>query len=254
MHAETQAATVPRRFAGLVTEPIQRRRLALVSSDDALRRRVAERMGSEGFSVAGFPRGNALSRALYEVAPDVILLDLELAREDAFQLCRRLTDLCEAPLIALSGSDGELDRVLSLELGADAVVSRAASGRELLAQIRARLRRSNPNAPSLRRRCRFDRFEVDLIRRNVRTSDDGEMALTPGDFSLLCAFLERPRVVLTREALLEICRGGDAEISERVVDVQVSRLRRKLASHSGAELIHTRRHLGYVLEADVGFD
>ncbi|MGF1454873.1 MAG: winged helix-turn-helix domain-containing protein [Alphaproteobacteria bacterium] len=157
------------------------------------------------------------------------------------------------PIIMLTAKSDEIDRILGLEMGADDYVVKPFAPRELLARIRAVLRRSGPSAVQTgNHRLAFDRFIIDVDARQL-FDDDGEVVtLTSGEFDLLTCFVRRPRRVLSRDQILDALRGRGAEPFDRSVDMLVSRLRRKLAAaRSGPDLISTVRNNGYLLTCPV---
>jgi two-component system OmpR family response regulator len=149
----------------------------------------------------------------------------------------------------------EVDRVLGLELGADDYLPKPCNPRELLARVRAVLRRRgepHKGETDLGAQCEFAGWRLDLVRRELRSPDGVVVNLSGGEFSLLRAFVERPQRVLTRDQLLDLARGPDSDAYDRAIDVQISRLRRKLDDGgSGAELIRTVRNEGYMFMAKV---
>jgi two-component system OmpR family response regulator len=153
----------------------------------------------------------------------------------------------------LSAMGEDTDRIVGLELGADDYLAKPCNPRELLARVRAVLRRreTGPDERSAGRAYEFAGYRLDVARRQLRAPNGVVVLLTAGEFSLLCAFLERPGRILTREQLLEYARGGEAEVFDRAIDVQISRLRRKLVASSGEALIMTLRGAGYMLDERV---
>ena len=154
----------------------------------------------------------------------------------------------------LSAMGEETDRIVGLELGADDYLPKPCNPRELLARVRAVLRRrgERPGAADLLgARCEFNGWRLDMVRRELRTPDGVVVNLSGGEFSLLRAFVEHPQRVLTRDQLLDFARGPDSDAYDRAIDVQISRLRRKLDDGGGAELIRTIRNEGYLFLAKV---
>ncbi len=153
----------------------------------------------------------------------------------------------------LSALDEEVDRVLGLELGADDYLPKSSSPRELMARAKAVLRRWDDSGGRAGRRSvySFRGFVLDTVRRQLKSPDGHSVMLTAGEMSLLRVFLDHPRRILGRDQLLELARGGEAEVYDRAIDVQVSRLRRKLATPDAAEIIKTYRGAGYLFDAQV---
>jgi len=188
---------------------------------------------------------------------DIVVLDLRLAREDGLQIARRLRERSKVPIIILTGRLEEADRVMGLELGADDYVTKPFSPRELLARVRALLRRARmqeavPGSAANVRSYQFDGWELNLGLRRLTSPTRTLVPLSNSEFNLLLAFLAAPRTVLDREQLLGLSRLHNAEVFDRAIDVQVGRLRRKIESRPKAPtLIVTERGKGYILSADV---
>lgn len=235
------------------------RTILVVDDDPAMRSLVGEYLASHDLRVKPAANGQEMSRILAEGGVDLVILDMRLGGEDGLALMRDLRRRSEVPVIVLSGvRREEVDRVLGLEMGADDYVLKPFSPRELLARIRAVLRRAELRAaaPSggpgdKRLRYRFAGWELDLRARRLTAPSGEAVALTPGEFGLLVAFLRAPRVVLSREQLLAATRVHE-DVFDRSVDAQILRLRRKLeADPSQPSLIRTERGAGYVFTAPV---
>ena len=191
---------------------------------------------------------------------DAVILDVMLPEMDGFEVCRRIRRAgrpgSDIPVLMLTARGEWSDRVVGLELGADDYLPKPCNPRELLARIKAILRRSDRGGVvggSLAgHRLAFDRWVLDTDRRTL-TDDDGiEVALTTAEFRLLTVFLERPRFVLSREQLLDLTSGRAAQVFDRTIDNQISRLRRKIeADPAKPVLIATVWGGGYSLAADV---
>jgi DNA-binding response OmpR family regulator len=187
---------------------------------------------------------------------DLLILDLKLPGEDGLQIVRRLRDDSNLPIIMLSGRRDEADRVMGLELGADDYLTKPFSPRELLARIRALLRRARAQqtvADGLARvrAYRFAGWVLNVRLRRLTTPIGEAVALTNNEFNLLAAFLAAPQRVLTREQLLDMSRLHNDEVYDRAIDVQVGRLRRKLEAEDGMSFIRTERGAGYAFTAEV---
>ncbi|PLX37448.1 MAG: DNA-binding response regulator [Hyphomicrobiales bacterium] len=188
---------------------------------------------------------------------DLIVLDVMMPGEDGLSVARRLSDKGGPPILMLSALGEETDRVVGLEIGADDYLAKPFSPRELLARIKSILRRlekAEPFAGELTgQRYEFAGWVLDTDRRILmRGGDEEEVRLTTAEFKLLVVFLERPRVVLSREQLLDLTSGRSATVFDRTIDNQVSRLRRKIeANPAQPEIITTVRAGGYSLVADV---
>ena len=227
----------------------------MVEDDPEISRLVADFMRREGFEVACVGDGKAMDAMLQRLRPDLVILDLMLPGEDGLSICRRLRADDSVPILMLTAKSDEIDRVVGLEMGADDYLAKPFGPRELLARVRAILRRANGTpAKPLVRRFAFDRFVIDLDARSVETPEAETAApqLTSAEFDLLGCFVQRPRRVLTRDQILDWTRGRSAEPFDRTVDMLISRLRRKLdAASPGSNLITTVRNGGYLFTAPV---
>ncbi len=175
--------------------------------------------------------------------------------EDGLSVCRRLAQDRGPAVILLSGMGDEIDRIVGLEMGADDYISKPCNPRELLARIRAVLRRrSEEDATNARRGkllYKFSGFLLDISRRELKAPNGVVILLTEREFSILGLLLSNPKTVLSREELIESTYGADSEIDNRAIDVQVGRLRRKLEACHTEPLIKTHRGAGYMLVCDV---
>ncbi|MBN3814407.1 response regulator transcription factor [Paraburkholderia sp. Ac-20347] len=241
--------------------------ILVVDDDPAIRELIAAYLGENGMRVSEAASGKAMSAALAEQAIDLVILDLRMPGEDGIEIARRIRVQSALPIIVVSGLREEADRVMALELGADDYLTKPFSSRELLARVRALLRRANAASAVLAsasastvagaarqadaRAYRFAGWELNIGTRKL-TSPRGEVVpLTNGEFSLLHAFLAAPGCVLAREQLLEASRLY-ADVYDRSIDVQILRLRRKIeAVPSRPEFIKTERGAGYVFAAPV---
>jgi DNA-binding response OmpR family regulator len=228
--------------------------IAVVDDDPEIRALVARLLRAEGYAVTQASDGAALTTLLARDPPDLLVLDIMMPGEDGLSICRRLRKTTAIPILMLTAKGDEIDRVIGLELGADDYLVKPFGPRELLARIRAVLRRVATHATPLRARIMvFDGLIVDLDRRKVTDGLDGPpLALTDGEFDLLACFLHRPLRVLSRDQITDWLRGRGLDPFERSVDMRVSRLRRKLEdARPGAGLIGTVRNGGYLLTAPV---
>lgn len=230
-------------------------RIIVIDDDPGIRELVSEFLGRHGYEVETASDVHSLNRALAQAPADLLVLDVMLPGEDGLAICRRLTAGAGPAVIMLSAMGEETDRIVGLELGADDYLSKPCNPRELLARVRAVLRRKGevrtPDS-SLGARCEFAGWRLDLVRRELRTPDGVIVNLSGGEFSLLRALVERPGRVLTRDQLLDLARGPDSDAYDRAIDVQISRLRRKLDDGlNRAELIRTVRNEGYMFMAKV---
>lgn len=207
---------------------------------------------SNGFAVRGAQDGQEMWQALESTPFDLIVLDVMLPGASGLELCRTLRAQSQVPVIMVSARGEELDRVLGLELGADDYVAKPFGQKELLARVRAVLRRGAASSEAGVRReiLRFEGWSLDLRRRELSDPDGASVELSGAEHDLLTSFLENPQRVIGRDRLLELSRTRLGDVSDRSVDVLVSRLRRKLGSESDT-LIRTVRGLGYIFTAAV---
>ncbi len=224
-------------------------RIVVVDDDPGIRDVVHEFLTRHGYEVETAADSGELTRALARGPVDLVVLDVMLPGEDGLAICRRLAAGSGPAVIMLSAMGEETDRIVGLELGADDYLPKPCNPRELLARVRAVLRRrgeaSRPD-DDLGAQCEFAGWRLDLVRRELRSPEGVVVNLSGGEFSLLRTFVERPQRVLTRDQLLEFARGPDSDAYDRAIDVQISRLRRKLDNGGGSELIRTVRNEGYM--------
>jgi two-component system OmpR family response regulator len=227
--------------------PSSRPRIAIVEDDPEIRRLLTARLDKEGFRVEAADAGAAFDRlVLARGYPDLVVLDIMLPGEDGFAICRRVRAHSQVPIIVVTARGDDIDRIVGLELGADDYVTKPFNPRELVARIRAILRRMEP--PPIERECyQLGDITVDIAARSVIAAGGETVSLTSGEFDLLACFLSRPQRVLSREQLVEWTRGRDANPFDRTIDVQMSRLRHKLADAGAEDLFKTVRNAGYVL-------
>jgi two-component system OmpR family response regulator len=207
--------------------------ILIVDDHREIRELVSQALAKEGFRVSVAADGQAMRQVLADSRIDLILLDLMLPGEDGLSLCRDLRIQSNIPIIMLTAKGDEVDRVIGLEMGADDYLPKPFGSRELVARIRAVLRRSRENAaapdPAKQPKYyRFDRWRLDTGRRELVHDDGTVVPLSTGEYDLLVVFVERPQRVLSRDQLLDLTRGRAASPLDRSVDTQVSRLRRKL--------------------------
>jgi two-component system, OmpR family, response regulator len=234
------------------------RHVLVVDDDPSMRDVIGTYLEGQNFQVTAVSDGRAMTRVLADKAVDLIILDLKLANEDGLDLMRGLGGQPDVPVILMTGHRREeTDKVVGLELGADDYVTKPFGLRELLARVRAVLRRSEAARLRTRKnekriRYRFAGWELNMRTRQL-TSPNGEVAvLTAGEFNLLTAFLQSPQQVLTRQQLLAASRVHDEEVFDRSIDIQILRLRRKLeADPSKPQLIKTQRGAGYMFATNV---
>jgi two-component system OmpR family response regulator len=238
----------------LETDMTSGARILMVDDDPGIRDVVSDFLGKHGYKVETAADAREMDSALNRGGVDLLILDVMLPGEDGLAICRRLsTTEGGPPMIMLSAMGEDTDRIVGLELGADDYLSKPCNPRELLARVRAVLRRAEQrqNTPATTAGCEFAGWRLDLVRRELRSPLGVVVNLSSGEFSLLRAFVERPQRVLTRDQLLEFARGPDSDAFDRAIDVQISRLRKKLDDGSGQDLIRTIRNEGYMFSAKV---
>jgi DNA-binding response OmpR family regulator len=227
-----------------------------VDDDPVIREAIADYLGQHDFRVTAVADGRAMQAVLAGEVVDLLVLDLKLQAEDGMALARRVRDESAIPIIMLTGRREEADRVMGLELGADDYLTKPFSPRELLARIRAVLRRRRPEVQQGRpegiRAYRFDGWELNLNTRRLKDRDGQGVPLSNGEFSLLVVFLGAPHRMLTRDQLLDMSRLHGDDVYNRSVNTQVMRLRRKLETDpSQPRYIRTERGAGYVFSVPV---
>ena len=229
-----------------------------VDDDPSMRELIANYLTNHGFRVSTAADGEDMAGIIAEDMVDLVVLDLKLAEEDGLQLVNELRTRSDLPIIVITGHwRDEVDRIVGLELGADDYLTKPFNLRELLARVRAVLRRAEadqaaPPVDSKGTRYRFAGWELNLRTRRLTSPTGTSVGLTIGEFSLLTAFLRSPQQVLSREQLLTATHLHDEEVFDRSIDVQILRLRRKLEiDPSVPELIKTERGVGYVFDAPV---
>ena len=231
-------------------------RVLVVDDDPSIRQMVADFLGDYDLRVTVAGSGAEMTDVLKHHLIDLLVLDLRLPDEDGIQIARRLREQSDLAIIVITGRRDESDRVMALELGADDYLTKPFSPRELLARIRALLRRTKMRGELARkdvgaRVYRFAGWELNVGLRRLTSPRAEVIGLSNGDYNLLAAFLGAPQRVLTRAQLLELSRLHDDEVYDRSIDVQVGRLRRKLEAEGLPSLIRTDRGVGYTFLAKV---
>lgn len=232
--------------------------ILIVDDDQGLRDLLQRYLGEQGYQVSSVKDGIDMDRWLKEHHPDAIILDLMLPGEDGLSLARRLRTVHpQLPILMLSARGDEIDRIVGLEMGADDYLPKPFNPRELLARLKAILRRSSPPATLEREHTeenqyRFGPFILDLIQRSL-SREGALISLTKAEFELLLALLKNPNQTLSRDQLVEMFMGYDRDPFDRSIDVRVTRLRRKIEPDPGnPRYIHTERGIGYRFTPDGG--
>lgn len=229
----------------------------VVEDDPGLRVLMTRALQQNGFAVFQARSGSEMWNSLEQRPVDLILLDIMLPGQSGIDLCRELRARSDTPIIFVSAKGDETDRVIGLELGADDYIPKPFGTRELLARIRAVLRRrpsSNDPNQAREEKVRFAGWTVDLRRRSVFSPSGASIDLTGAEFDLLASFIGSPQRILGRDRLIELSRVRLGDASDRSIDVLVSRLRRKLSNAGQPAPITTVRGVGYMLTADVTHD
>ncbi len=220
---------------------------------------LADYLAQHNIRVTAALQRREVPRQFAAAEPDAVVLDLRLGTDDGLDLLREIRSRSDVPVIITTGHRrDEIDRVVGLELGADDYITKPFSPRELLARIRAVLRRQDTGRLIWQRetdqgRCRFGGWELDKRTRRLTDPDNAVVTLTKGEYALLVAFLDAPQRPLSREHLLQATRLHE-DIYDRSIDVQILRLRRKLEADSSAPgIIHTERGVGYIFVLPVEY-
>lgn len=235
----------------------ERAHVLAVDDDVSIRQLITNYLDDHDMTVTAVETETQMLAAMSRDQIDLVVLDLRLAREDGLQIARNLRAHSKLPIIILTGKNEEADRVMGLELGADDYLTKPFSPRELLARIRALLRRTRMYETVAERvdhirLYRFPGWELNLRTRRLARADGGVVALRNGEFNLLLGFLASPNRVLARSQLLDLSRLHNAEVFDRSVDVLVGRLRKKIeVDPRRPSLLVTERGAGYIFKAEV---
>ncbi len=230
--------------------------ILVVDDDSKIRNGLSRFLIDSGLRVSPAADAAAMFAALETGRFDLVVLDVMMPGEDGLSACRRLRTSSKIPVVVLTAMSAETDRIVGLELGADDYVCKPFNPRELLARIRAVLRRTGDAAgrekTPIAALLHFEDWQLDTVRRTLRDPQGALVELTAGEYDLLLAFAEHPQHVLTRDQLLDLTRGRSSAPFDRSIDVQVSRLRRKIeANPQQPELIKTVRSGGYIFCSEV---
>jgi two-component system OmpR family response regulator len=231
-------------------------RIAVVEDDPEISRTVVNYLNDNGFEVEAARSGRDLDRVLSSGGKiDCVILDVGLPGEDGLSICRRLRGKSAIPIIMVTGRGTETDRIVGLELGADDYLPKPFNPRELLARVRAVIRRStapDQQAAPTPEVVMFEGWKLDMARRQLFAPDGAPRSLTSGEFNILAIFCQNPRKVLSRDDLLDMLHGRAAAVFDRSIDVQISRLRRKIETNlKDPSFIKTVRYGGYFFTPQV---
>jgi two-component system, OmpR family, response regulator len=234
--------------------------IVVVDDEASTREMVGEYLSTHGFQVSQCDGGAALRELLKKTAADLIVLDLNMPEEDGLSIVRDLKARSRVPVIMLTATASAIDRVVGLELGADDYLAKPCELRELVARIRSVLRRSQAVAAGVpaataeaqqSRTVRFGTKWLDLDAHVLRDEEGNEHSLTTSEFTLLKAFADNPKRVLSRERLLDLANARDPEAFDRAIDVRITRIRRKIEPDPDhPSIIRTVRGAGYVFSPD----
>jgi two-component system, OmpR family, response regulator len=225
-------------------------RIAVVEDDPEISRMVTTYMTDNGFDVAAARSGRDLDRVMSSGNKiECVILDVGLPGEDGLAICRRLRGKSSVPIIMVTGRGTDTDRIVGLELGADDYLPKPFNPRELLARVRAVMRRSTmveQPAAEVPQTLMFEGWRLDMARRQLFAPNGAPCSLTSGEFNILSIFCQHPRKVLSRDDLLDLLHGRAAAVFDRSIDVQISRLRRKIETNpKDPSFIKTVRYGGY---------
>lgn len=233
----------------------QRDHIVIVDDDAEIRSLLEDYLSRNGYDASAAAGGRELTRTLEKRRADLIVLDIMLPGEDGFDICRRLRAESNIPIIMLTARGEDTDKIVGLELGADDYLAKPFNPRELLARIKGVLRRArslpqDANGASERGCYEFSGWTLNTFNRNLVSPDKVTVPLSGAEYQLLEVFLTHPNRVLSRDQLLNLSRGREAVAFDRSIDMQVSRLRKRLRDND-AKLIQTVRSQGYLFAAEV---
>ena len=228
----------------------ERETLLVVDDDAELRELITAFLAKQGYRVLAVPDGAAMDAALAAQDISLVILDLMLPGEDGLSIARRLKQRTEVPIVIISAQGEDVDRIVGLEVGADDYLGKPFNPRELLARVRAVLRRTG--GPNTARIVEFGDFRLDVHAHRL-TKHGAPVALTSGEFDLLCILARYPNKVLHRDRILDLLTGAARTPFDRSIDVRITRLRSKIETNPAApEIIRTIWGKGYMFCADGG--
>ncbi len=227
----------------------------LIVDDDAEIRRLAGKfLREQGHKVTAAQDAREMREAMAAGTVDLVILDIMLPGTNGLDLCRDIRRTSNVPIIMLTARGSDVDRIVGLEIGADDYLAKPFNPRELLARIHAVLRRARPSGTAVATSgscLTFAGWSLDTRRRELVNPDGAIIDLSTGEYDLLVTFLEHPQRVLTRDQLMDAAKNRTATGFDRAIDIQVSRLRKKLDSHGGPEMVKTVRGAGYLFAPQV---
>lgn len=230
--------------------------ILVVDDDTGIRDLLGQFLQKHGFVTSLANGGDEMWQVLNEHDIDLIILDIMMPGKDGVTLCRELRQTSQVPIIMLTAISEDVDRIVGLEMGADDYLSKPFNPRELLARMKAILRRSQQDKPqedkTLKDVYSFCGWGLNKVERRLISPDGAEISLSTGEYNLLIALLERPQQVLSRDQLLDLTKNRAAGPYDRSIDIQISRLRQKIeVNQKSPQIIKTVRGGGYVLATDV---
>ncbi len=231
----------------------------LIIDDHAdIRDPLAKYLSNHGMRTSTAADGVEMDQILKTAAVDLIVLDIMMPGEDGFSICRRIQDSSKIPVILLTALTDETDRIVGLELGADDYISKPFNPRELLARIKSVIRRTNmlpAKEHKVRGSAKFSGWTFDLSNKEIIGKDGISIRLSSGEHTLLVTLIEHEGVVLNRDQLLDLTKGREAQLFDRSIDNQISRLRQKIEKDpKNPEIITTKWGGGYSFNADIEWD
>lgn len=242
----------------IITSMSRTPNILIVDDDAGIRDLLGQFLQRHGFETLLARDGKQMWELYEQSTVDLIVLDVMLPGKDGVTLCKELRQKSHIPIVMLTAISEDVDRIIGLEMGADDYLSKPFNPRELLARVKAILRRSSGSAAvahkakSSSRVFRFKGWSLNRVERRLYSPDQVEISLSTGEYNLLLAFLERPHQVLSRDHLLDLTRNRPAGPYDRSIDIQISRLRHKIEEdHKSPQIIKTVRGGGYVLSTEV---
>ena len=230
--------------------------ILVVDDDQGIRELLSQFLQQHGYHTHTAKNGDEMRACLQTHDMDLIILDLMMPGDDGMTLCKEIRQTMQTPIMMLTAITDDIEQVLGLEMGADDFINKPFNPRTLLARIKAILRRSTPTiTPEIgntKRYFHFSGWQLDTVSRQLKSSDDLEISLSSGEYTLLQALVEHPQHVLSRDFLLDLTKHREAGPYDRSIDIQISRLRHKIEQDSkNPTLIKTIRGGGYVLSTTV---
>ncbi|MBB70819.1 MAG: DNA-binding response regulator [Legionellales bacterium] len=234
----------------------EKKHLLIVDDDPKITSLMAKFLSAYDYEVATAANGEAMFKYLLNNEVDLIVLDIMMPGDDGFEVCKKLRKTSDIPVIMLTAAGEDAERILGLELGADDYLTKPFNPHELLARLKAILRRAGPDSEAKEKQTPtklvFEGWTLDKLLRRLLSPEDVEVTLTDGEYRLLEALAERPQQVLSRDQLLEITQSRQAGPFDRSIDVRISRLRQKIEEDpKSPKIIKTVRSGGYVLSTKV---